>query len=977
VRCIIRAFHVLALREEVVPDLETSWSAWKRLQGGALFAALCAAPLAHADDGAARRAALREKGRSYEHQNRLTEAEQAYAAALEDAERRVPGTLALADALHDRAEIASTRGQLDVAEELHGRAVVLRRQLAPDSLALAASLTGHGKVLFARGRAEPARALFEEARAIQERLAPDSLALAHTINTIAIEVFFRGDLAAAEALHRRSLALAEAHPGDSLELASALDSLGVIASQRGDLAAAQEHHGRALGVMERIAPGSLGLARVLSHLGNVAWYRHDVDRAEDLYKRSMAIREVLAPDSLSLAAAWSALGLVARTRESYPLAEERYRKALAIQEARAPGSWAVATTLINLGMIARARGLLEEATDLYRRALVIDEKLAPDSLAVADVLSALGELALTRGQDADAEERLQQARGLFARLAPDTSSEATALYRLAQLRRRNGRLREALELLELSLGALEAQAERLGGGSEERSGFAASFHDQYRAQVEVLLALGEPEKAFHSLERSRARGLLEMMARREASLTGEVPAELQEQRRQIGTEYDRILETLGSLNVAKDRARIDELHASLRDLRARSQALGGALRGASPRQAHWRYPEPVDAGRARAALDPGTLLLSYSTGADHTLLFALSGDGLGVHTLPVGEAALREEVARFRKALRGPSADADQRGQAAGLFERLVRPAEEAVGRAERVVICPDGPLHTLPWGALVRPAGPGRKEQWLVEWKPVHVVVSATVYSEVRRGRPADGSARWPTTLVAFGDADYSSASPPPAAPDAQAFPARQRERGWSLAPLPASRHEVERIRQIFAGSGGEVRAYVGAEATEDKVRAVGRGVRYLHLACHAFADEDSPLDSSLVLTLPRAPGAGQANGWLQAWEIMNDLELGADLVTLSACESGLGSERRGEGLVGLARAFQLAGARSVVASLWKVGDASTAVLMEDFYRHLRAGKSKDQALRQAQLSLLRGARRDRRRPFHWAAFQLIGDWN
>ena len=966
-----------------MPDLETTWlPLWKRWRAGALLAALFAAPITpaqeRADDGEALRAGLREKGRQYERENRLTEAEQAYAAALADAESRVPGTLMLAGALHDRAEIASTRGQLDTAEELHGRALALRRQLAPDSLPLAASLTGYGKVLFARGRAEQARALFEEARSIQERLAPESLELAHTINTIAIEIYFRGDLAAAEALHRRSLAIAEAYPGDSVERASALDSLGVIAGQRGDLAAAQDHHGRALAVLERITPGSLGLARVLSHLGNVAWYRHDVDRAEDFYKRSMAIREVLAPDSLSLAAAWSALGLVARTRESYPLAEERYRKALAIQEARAPGSWAVATTLINLGMIARARGLLEEAAEHYRRALVIDEKLAPDSLAVADVLSALGELALTRGQDAEAEERLQQARGLFARLAPDTSSEATALYRLALLRRRSGRPREALELLERSLSALEAQADRLGGGSEERSGFAASFADQYRAQVEVQLALGEPEQAFHSLERSRARGLLEMMARREASLTGAVPAALQEQRRQIGAEYDRILETLGSLNVAKDRERIDELHASLRELRARSQGLGDALRGASPRLAHWRYPQPVDAGRARAALDPGTLLLSYSTGAENTLLFALSADGLRVHTLPVGEAALREEVARFRKALRGPSAEAALRAQAAGLFESLVRPAEEAVGRAERIVICPDGPLHTLPWGALVRPGKPGRKEQWLVEWKPVHIVVSATVYGEVRKGRPADAAARWPVTLVAFGDADYSSASPSRAgAARDQAFPARQRERGWSLAPLPASRHEVERIRQIFAGAGGEVRAYLGAEATEDKVRAVGPGVRYLHLACHAFADEDSPLDSSLVLSLPRAPGPGQANGWLQAWEIMADLDLGADLVTLSACESGLGSERPGEGLVGLARAFQLAGARSVVASLWKVGDASTAVLMEGFYRHLRAGKSKDQALRQAQLELVRGARRDRRRPFHWAAFQLIGDWN
>jgi CHAT domain-containing protein len=128
------------------------------------------------------------------------------------------------------------------------------------------------------------------------------------------------------------------------------------------------------------------------------------------------------------------------------------------------------------------------------------------------------------------------------------------------------------------------------------------------------------------------------------------------------------------------------------------------------------------------------------------------------------------------------------------------------------------------------------------------------------------------------------------------------------------------------------------------------------------------------LALTIPERPAEGQANGLLQAWEIFEQMRLDADLVTLSACETGLGKELGGEGLVGLTRAFQYAGARTVLASLWSVGDDSTADLMTRFYGHLKSGKSKDEALRASQLEMIRARRSSH--PFHWAAFQVIGDW-
>jgi CHAT domain-containing protein len=189
-----------------------------------------------------------------------------------------------------------------------------------------------------------------------------------------------------------------------------------------------------------------------------------------------------------------------------------------------------------------------------------------------------------------------------------------------------------------------------------------------------------------------------------------------------------------------------------------------------------------------------------------------------------------------------------------------------------------------------------------------------------------------------------------------------------------------VARIARLFAG---RARAYLGDEATEAHAKALDRDARYVHFACHGYLDERFPLNSALALSIPDAPAAGGDNGLLQAWEIFDKVRIDAELVTLSACGTALGKDMGGEGLLGLTRAFHYAGARSVLATLWSVSDMSTALLMERLYTHLRAGQSRDEALRAAQLDFIRGrassaGRRspDVSHPFHWAALQLSGDW-
>lgn len=199
------------------------------------------------------------------------------------------------------------------------------------------------------------------------------------------------------------------------------------------------------------------------------------------------------------------------------------------------------------------------------------------------------------------------------------------------------------------------------------------------------------------------------------------------------------------------------------------------------------------------------------------------------------------------------------------------------------------------------------------------------------------------------------------------------------SLAPLPDTRAEVEALGAIY---GEKATLWLGAAATEARARTIGREASLIHFATHGLVDDHLPLESALALSAPQTEQDG--NGLLHAWEIVESMRLDADLVTLSACESALGERMSGEGILGLTRAFQHAGARSVLASLWNVADRSTAALMQRFYTNLNQGMDKASALRAAQIALLNSPivppgesePIDARAPYAWAAFQLYGDF-
>jgi CHAT domain-containing protein/Tfp pilus assembly protein PilF len=886
-----------------------------------------------------------------------------------------------------------------IAESAYREALAISQAQFPDSLAVASNLTNLGTVFYDRGDLVVAGDYYRKALAIREKLAPESLECAGSLTNVGNVAEHRRDLATAEASHRKALAIREKLAPGSLRVAGSLNNLGLVAQDRGDLIAAEDLYRRSLEIKGKLAPESLTYANSLSNLGTCARHRGDYSSAEDLQTKALAIRERLAPGSLLIADSLNNLGNAAHGRGDLKAAEDLHRKALAIREKLGPGSLEVASTFNNLGAIALERGDVTGSAELYRKALDIKGRIAPASLEFASTLTNLGGVDIQRHDFKAAEGFLRQAQSIYERFALGDAAQAEMMHQLGLLYRMTDRLREASDAFRGAIEAIESQKAKLGGSEDSRTGFAAQYSNYYRDYIEVLLELNRRRDAFQILERSKAQSLLSMLAERDLVFASDIPADLERERKLTDAEYDEAQNQFGELSPQNEAKQIDELLLRLRELRAKQDGVAERIKKASPRLASLQYPQPLDLAGTQKALDPETVLLAYSVGKEKSFLFVVqpqAKDVLSVHTLPIGEQTLRESVEAYRNLieLKGPPGQAPAQNLIArgrSLYDTLIKPAEKQIGKSERILILPDGPLHTLPFDALVREVGAGQP-RYLVEWKSLHTAVSATVYAELKKERRAAPSSA-AVIVAAFGDPKYpklSARKPAAKRSDDEAVPAETVETsdevdeegadpqvrsavrgGYKFDPLPASRQEVESIATLYAPRATK---YLGEEATEEKAKALGKDTPYIHFACHGILNERFPLDSALALTIPEKPKEGQDNGLLQAWEIFEKVRIDADLVTLSACETGLGKEMGGEGLVGLTRAFQYAGARSILASLWKVDDRSTAELMKRLYTYLKAGKTKDEALRLAQLDLIHSP--SLAAPFHWAAFQLIGDW-
>lgn len=762
-------------------------------------------------------------------------------------------------------------------------------------------------------------------------------------------------------------------------LAYALDELGQIEQRAGRFPAAVDLYRRELAAAERsgYAPAR-ALARL--NLGTALQRVGETDAALAGYVEAAALYAELGQED-NVARCRFNEGGVRFHRGDLDAARAAFEQARAFFGARGDRA-ALRVIDSNLGAVENALGRPELAVEIYERALALGADESPAALrSRVGLLGNLGSALARLGRYPEARARYEEGERL-ARAAGQLDHLSAALHNLGDLAELEGRGDTAGPHFEASVAAARASGdlERLAGalfvlaGHRARAGAWA----EARAAVDEGLAIAlEQGFALRELELRRRRAEIERAAGRlDAALEeiGRARDLAERQRGRLARELDRAtylarlrpihdLEALLLLELdARDPDRGHAAAAFAALERGRARALADLLAPrADPATAPAVEAPAVAVAEVAARLPPGAVLFEYllAETAEESRLFVVGRDGLAAAVRLAPPAEIAAAVAALLEVASAPAALGAglYAERAVRLHELLIAPAAEWLAGAETLIVSADGPLHRLPFAALVRrPSGASFAAlDYLARDLAVARLPSpSAAFALAARARAAEGEARR-APIVAFGD-------PRPATDGAAAGAARA-----ELAPLPASRDEVAALLALFPGALG----FLGGDASETRVKreaAIARAER-LHFAVHGLPNERRPELSALVLD---AGDAGE-DGRLEAWEIAR-LRLDAELVVLSACRSALGREAAGEGLLGLTRAFFEAGAPRVLATLWAVDDRATATFMTRFYRRLARGEAAVAALAGAQRETLAAGGLDAH-PARWAAFVLDGD--
>ncbi len=731
----------------------------------------------------------------------------------------------------------------------------------------------------------------------------------------------------------------------------------------------------------------------------------------------------------------NSMGFLYASLGQWEKAIERYEQALELTGLRQDANHAA--TLNNLAMMFEQRSI-KKARNLYERSLALGRDLgnpeiqtaAMNNLAFLEIRAGNPALALERGREAlplastnmSWETATRQAMGIAHRKLGDLPASRRELETaLALSRERGDRVRESMDVLELArteraAGNLRRSLELLEAGTliveslrakvvEEKlkATFLASRQEIYELHTDTLMALHRAEpgrgydaEALRSSERARARSLLDILSEAGADVRAGAAPGLIEQERRLQAEFEalekRRLELLHG-DESREAAEISDRLAAILDEHDRVKA---RLQVSSPRYAALTQPEPLSVPRIQSeVLDSQTLLLEYSLGEERSFLWAVTPDSLQSFELP-SRATIEEAARRYYGALKvkpdddkGGAARTEARKAADLLSGMLLGPVKQLLAEQTLLVVS-DGALQYVPFGSLPIPSSAGSSTPVpLITRHEVVNLPSASVLAVLRHELASRKPA--PKMLAVLANPVFQREDPRVSKALAEA----RKEARKKMSAAPAHRGAQEELR------AGDVdpRNLQRLQFTEEEARAIAKLVpeaqrfmalgfaasratatggelvnyRMVHFATHGLIDSRRPELSSLVLSLVDEKGEPQ-NGFLRLHDIYN-LKLNADLVVLSACQTALGQEIRGEGLMGLTRGFMYAGAARVLASLWSVDDQATSELMQRFYRHRISGKrSPAGALRQAQIEMSGDPRWAS--PYYWAGFSLQGEW-
>jgi CHAT domain-containing protein len=877
------------------------------------------------------------------------------------------------------------QSDLPAADEALARGLDLARRLA---LPYHEADLRHNQclVLHARGGVRQALACYRESLALFHRLG-ETRDEAAALNSVGFASFSLGEPQPAEESYRQALALRRA-TGDRAGEVQALNNLAVLYRSLGEIDEALRAYGEAREILKTLDDRRQEAA-ILSNLGVAYDAIGETERARLDLTQALALRRAV-EDRRGEIATLNHLGRIARKSGTAETAEEAvalHRQALAVARALADAR-SEEVSRSDLGLALAAAGRAAEALAETDRALALARQTG-DRAGEASALGQKGEILAASGRTAEALPLFAAALPILRATGDRINEVMTLAARARALRDRGelGDLEGAAADAEAASAALEGLRRRLGN-PELRAAFRGSKSAVYELRVDILMRLaaarpgqGFDRAAFAASEEARARSLLDVLAESGAALrSGVDPALAARQRdleRRLALKADRrqVLLARGKGGEAEIRA----LEVESEEIQAALDNVDAEIRRSNPRYAELTRPAAASPEEIQALLDSGTLLLEYALGRERSYLWAVDATALRAFVLP-GRQEIERAAHAFLATLTTPASGEVRRARIGRTLSRmLLGPVTAELGE-RRLAIVPDGALSYLPFDVLPEPRSTGRPDPLLARHEVVELP-SASVLAAERRELAQRPPARELAIVLAdpvFQPGDprvtQRGARPPAARSSAGAASGRpDGSAGTLLLPrLRFSRAEAQAIAAL--APLGAVTTKLDFAADRDLVLSGRlRDFRYVHFATHGIFDTQRPELSGLALS--RVDREGQPRDGFLGLRDIYDLDLAADLVVLSGCQTALGKEIRGEGLLGLTRGFLYAGAPRVIASLWWIDDRATAALMAELYRALWAeGLRPAAALRKARLTLRRQHRfRD---PSYWGAFVLQGDW-
>jgi CHAT domain-containing protein/lipopolysaccharide biosynthesis regulator YciM len=910
---------------------------------------VCAAPQSNFQE-------LLDRGTTALKAREFPKAEQAFRSGFESAQA-AGETIWAARFEQSLGDVYTNQGKYKDAEPRYQHALSVF-EAARDTAGINSASLHMGRLYAALSDFKQAIPLLDRARAgfLQSKHHDDQYNAADALNVLGqIHARLGRFTEGAECLKQAS-AIYEA-AGDAQRTAKVEGSLADLYSRHSDFSAALEHGFRALDVDEK-SDDRRETAKVYDLLGNTFQKMGQIEKAISYYRRALELRETykITQDIIySYKNLGAALKDFKQYREALVFAEKSLELARrnGIQRDIAGNLFNIASIEEELDQKKEARQVLEESLRVAEQAGLIPEQ----SMGLYE----LGNLARS-SHDLDRAFDLHQ-RALKLREASSESRDVVwSLDRLALVEEDRGNLEAAEQAQQRALDLFN----KIGEGITdpvEYGAYRQTLADFYPHFARVLVKLGKPQEALQISERGRAVGLSRLARLDTSNFAEHLNAKDGEVWRDSGQNLAHAANELSAalqlppgdpaqghrLDLA--RASYLEKERELGYIRDRLFASTPALRSGSAIPA-----AGIEQLVSLAKLSPQSLFLEFvMVKQGSSIVFALSAGGLKALLLDSSAAEVRaavdewlaniERTRRRGVAIKPNAASESQELQSARKVYQLALAKVEpllASGHYNRLVVAGEGPLLEIPFGALVDDQGRRLLDRYAIS----NTVSLSYLLREPTRRKPIK-------PMLAVGD---------PLGADEQRLVAPS---GSVYEPLTYAVAEAKAVGAIYPNS----LTLSGSAATETDVKRLLPQFRFLHFATHGVLDSHEGLRSGLLLATE--PRDSSQDGILQAREIAN-MSLSAELAVLSACETGRGTERLDDGILGLAWAFQAAGVPRVVASLWSIDDAATRDLMTNFYRKIRAGSGVDEALRSASLQLRKDPRYSA--PYYWAPFELIG---